>query len=89
MEWSPLEKRGYKLNIAVTERNGSTKRTKADFIVKTDNMISDKNNLDVNLNFNPSTGVVTAKNGTLQSKLIKDDVGLFNKCKNLVFNLKG
>jgi hypothetical protein len=89
MEWSPLEKRGYKLNITVVQRNGSTKRTKADFIVKSDNIISDRNNLDVKLDFDPFSGVVSAKNGTLQSKLIKDDIGLFNKCKNLVFNLKG
>ncbi len=87
VEWSPLEKRGYKLNISLDNNN---KSTKFNFIVKSENLVNNKGQLDINIDYVPTTDKIAVKNGTLQSKVIKDDLGLLSKWKyGLFFNLKG
>lgn len=90
IEWSPLqtsenEKNGYKLNISIDK---DKKKTKISLSVKVDGFNNDKGNFEIDCNFNPSNGVLNSKRSVLQSKIIKDDIGLF-KNGNLRLVLKG
>ncbi|NIQ15823.1 MAG: hypothetical protein GTO02_15935 [Candidatus Dadabacteria bacterium] len=91
IEWAPsqtAEKNGYKINITIDKNNIKTKIL---LVIKIDNFLNNKNNFEINCDFNTLSGTSRSRNHLLQSKIIKDDIGLFkNRWKgNLEFNLKG
>lgn len=86
MEWAP-EKNSYKLNISVI--NNKNLKTKVSLFAKIENFINN-NNFEVKCDFSTTSGVLNSKKSILQSKMVKDDIGLFKNWKNsLQLILKG
>lgn len=74
-EWAPLENAGYKINILVDRITGKSTRSKLSLVVKSDAFTNDKGNFELLCNYDSRTGTTTS--GLLQSKIVKDDIGLF------------
>jgi hypothetical protein len=83
VEWIPQDStKNYKLNVSI-DKGG--KKSKLSLIVKNDAFF-DKGNFEIKCDYNYSSG--TLDKSVLQSKSIKDDLGLFKK-NNLKITLKG
>ena len=81
IEWalSQDSERNYKLNISFDKNKI---KSKISLFIKNEKFINDRGKFDIQCNFNASSGVLYSKNAVLQSKLIKDDIGLFKNLKN-------
>jgi hypothetical protein len=86
IEWTPSENSGYKLNIMLDKKSA---KTKLSLFVKTDGFINDKNIFDVMCDYDTKTGTLSSRKSILQSKVIKDDIGLFKSGWKSKLILKG
>ena len=73
MDWTPSENAGYKLNISVDKK---ATRSKLSLLVKTDVFTNDKGLFEIACNYDSKTGTLSSKKSVLQSKVIKDDIGI-------------
>jgi len=74
-EWAPLENSGYKLNMTIDRGSVKSVKTKMSLVFKTDLFTNEKGAFEVKCDYDTRTG--TSKNALLQSKVVKDDIGLF------------
>jgi hypothetical protein len=73
LDWTPTENIGYRINIGIDKKNV---RTRFSLLVKSDTFTSDKGAFEVICNYDARTGVLNSKKAVLQSKIIKDDIGV-------------
>lgn len=86
MDWAPSENAGYKLNIGIDKKNA---RTKLSLSVKTDAFTNDKGLFEVACNYDTRTGMLSSRKSVLQSKLVKDDIGVLRSGWQSSLILKG
>jgi hypothetical protein len=93
IEWAPSQdsERNYKINVSFDKTiGGKVIKSKISLFVKNESFMNGRGNFEIPCTFNANSGVLESKNSILQSKLIKDDIGLFNNLKNsLNLILKG
>jgi hypothetical protein len=74
LDWTPMENIGYKLSVGIDKKNT---RTKLSLSVKTDTFTNDKGLFEVVCNYDARTGLLNSRKSVLQSKVVKDDIGVF------------
>jgi hypothetical protein len=85
LEWIPSQA-SYNFNVFVENKN---LKSKLFLIVKADGFLNDKNNFEIDLNFNTKNGKL--KKQVLQSKIMHDDIGVFKNTwgNELKVNMRG